>query len=612
MGRGATTVLAALVIVVPLFAFAANSQSYTSAGSHTFTVPAYTTLTVEVWGAGGGGAGELSKDGANGGKSSFGSVVGQGGKGGNAPGVGHTPTGFGGAGGTASGGTTNTSGGDGKNGSNSSGGKGGSSPNGGAGGSGGSGSKGSAGKAPGGGGGGGGGAAYSRGGGGGGGGGYSKRTYTSGQLAPGATITVVVGAGGAGGKEPSCNACSGGNGAKGEVDISWTSTAPTCSVTFGQNPIPYGGTTTLNWTSANATSMYINSVGYVTPNVAGSTTIGPSSSTDYSCSVSGSGGTGSQSATLSVTAPAAPTVGITADSTSIPVGSSTVVRATFNAGSGDSLTGDNIDSPVGTGLGATTNPDATKTYTFMPSSAGTYTFYARAQTSYYTSWATYGSVGVTVASAPACTVTFDQNPIAQGASTGIHWTSSNATAFSIAQIGSVTPNTSGSATVSPSQPTNYTGTVSAAGVVNTCPATLGVSCTPAYSCSGDTIQYTNSSCSVSNVATCVAPGFCSAGSSSCLYPAPSFIQSGQLTGHLQVNPQILHAGTAATVTWNVDNVSGCTVIGDNGDSWSGTSGSKTSKPIVQQTVYNLHCDGLDGSSVDESATTNVLPSFQER
>lgn len=79
-----------------------GSQTYSSAGTYTFTIPAYNTLTVRVWGAGGGG-GFTGANGGAGGVSQAGTVTANGGAGGRSNGAG-------GAGGTASGGTTNTTG----------------------------------------------------------------------------------------------------------------------------------------------------------------------------------------------------------------------------------------------------------------------------------------------------------------------------------------------------------------------------------------------------------------------------------------------------------------------------------------------------------------------
>lgn len=167
-----------------------GSQSYTTAGSSNFTVPSYNTLTVEVWGGGGGGA-ELPA-GGNGGQSSWNStVIAGGGQGGRA----------GAGGGTASGGDINTSG------SAGSGQNGGASPNGGAGGQYLLGPSGWSGITPGGGGGGEGG--------GGGAGAYSRKTYSAGTLSVGASIPVVVGAKGA------VTSCCSGPGAVGRVTITW-------------------------------------------------------------------------------------------------------------------------------------------------------------------------------------------------------------------------------------------------------------------------------------------------------------------------------------------------------------------------------------------------------
>lgn len=202
-----------------------TSQIYATPGTYTFTVPSYETLTVEVWGGGGGGTGAPydAAAGHSGGASSWdGTLAAAGGAGGPAN---YTP---GGAGGSGSGGTTNLTGGKGEAGVNFSyGGAGGAGANGGAGGA--RTNRGSSpgivnghpGTAPGGG---GSGAVYStarvsHSGAGAGGGGYASRAYTAGAYASGSTITVVVGAGGAGGYY---NASAGGNGAPGQVKITWT------------------------------------------------------------------------------------------------------------------------------------------------------------------------------------------------------------------------------------------------------------------------------------------------------------------------------------------------------------------------------------------------------
>lgn len=87
-----------------------GSQNYTTAGTSTFTVPCYNTLTVTVYGAGAGGTGTRTGNGTGGGASSFnGNVIGNGGN----PGVanGNLACKSAGTGGTGVGGTTNVTGG---------------------------------------------------------------------------------------------------------------------------------------------------------------------------------------------------------------------------------------------------------------------------------------------------------------------------------------------------------------------------------------------------------------------------------------------------------------------------------------------------------------------
>lgn len=143
--------------------------------------------------------------------------------------------------------------------------------------------------------------------------------------------------------------------------------------------------------------------------------------------------------------------------------------------------------------------------------------------------------------------------------------------------------------------------------------TFNDACTPSYSCSGQTIQYTNSSCQVSNVTTCTSPAFCEAGSTICLYPTISFNTSGSnLTGHLQLIPNLIRSGATTTVDWSVSNAQSCSVQGTNGDSWNGLSGSYSSKSVTSQTTYTLSCLAYGSNpGVDEMQIVNVVPVFKE-
>ncbi len=176
-----------------------STNTYTVAGTYTYTVPAsFGTITIRIWGGGGaGGSINTNASGAGGNSSivSLGLVAG-GGTAGQAVTSGNATVA--GAGGTASGGTINTNGANGATPSGGLSGFGGSSPNGGTGGTSvGSNASGVSGSVPGGGGSGGsytGGPAAAAGGGA---GAYVEKTYTTSTLLPGTAITdIIVGAGG--------------------------------------------------------------------------------------------------------------------------------------------------------------------------------------------------------------------------------------------------------------------------------------------------------------------------------------------------------------------------------------------------------------------------------
>lgn len=117
---------------------------------------------------------------------------------------------------------------------------------------------------------------------------------------------------------------------------------------------------------------------------------------------------------------------------------------------------------------------------------------------------------------------------------------------------------------------------------------------------------------------CSAQGMiCSAGA--CIAPPPPGVAAfGSFSGHLVVKPALVHQGETTKAYWNVTNVvdSSCSVVGGNGDSWTGSafsgSSGKTTKAITQQTIYRLTCTGVDHSPFTETATVNIIPVFQEQ
>lgn len=100
--------------------------------------------------------------------------------------------------------------------------------------------------------------------------------------------------------------------------------------------------------------------------------------------------------------------------------------------------------------------------------------------------------------------------------------------------------------------------------------------------------------------------------SACIPTPPS----PEITGW-QVAPLLLRSGESTFVSWNATDVSDCAVSGTNGDSWSGTTGTrKQSSAILGQTTFSISCSALSGASPATVSTTsktvNIIPTFQER
>ncbi len=131
--------------------------------------------------------------------------------------------------------------------------------------------------------------------------------------------------------------------------------------------------------------------------------------------------------------------------------------------------------------------------------------------------------------------------------------------------------------------------------------TCAASCTPAYYCSGSQLMHTDASCGNTLVQNCTygcGNGACNPA------PTPSIVS-------FNVTPYLVTQGNTATVQWSTTNTTSCTVSSPNGDSWSGTSGSATTRAITGQTSYTITCNGLDGSVITQTIQVNVVPTFCE-
>lgn len=134
---------------------------------------------------------------------------------------------------------------------------------------------------------------------------------------------------------------------------------PTASISASPSSIIRGQSSTISWSTTNATSAFITGIGTVSTG-GGSVSTSPFSTTTYTLSVSGTGGSASSSVTVRVYVP--PVVTMTLDKTTIVRGESTTLRW--------STTGDASTINITPGIGST---NLTSFYTVSPTVTTTYT-----------------------------------------------------------------------------------------------------------------------------------------------------------------------------------------------------------------------------------------------
>ena len=154
--------------------------------------------------------------------------------------------------------------------------------------------------------------------------------------------------------------------------------APTVTLTANPAAINSGQSSTLTWSSTNATSLSIdNGIGAV--QASGTQTVSPTQTTTYTITATGAGGTVTAQATVTVNA--APTVTITANPTSITAGqSSTLTVVATNAT--QVVISNNVDQTTNqlaaTGGTLAVTPTQTTTYTATATGANNQTAAAMA------------------------------------------------------------------------------------------------------------------------------------------------------------------------------------------------------------------------------------------
>ncbi len=321
---------------------------------------------------------------------------------------------------------------------------------------------------------------------------------------------------------------------------------PSCTLTASPNSIQQGGSSTITWTSVNATSGSLSGVGSISPVSGGSTVVSPGASSTYTLTVSGAGGTATCQTIIYVVPPSNPSCTLSAVPTSITQGSAATLSWTTSNASAVSISSVGTVSVNGSVAVA---PSVTTTYTLTATGANS------------TSVNCSTTIVVVTPEAPTCTLTATPQVIQQGGASTLSWTTNNATSVSINQgIGAVA--TAASRNVAPTQTTTYTLTATGPGGTVVCPAPITVTVTQPP-------------------------------------PAP--------TCTLSASPASVNYGGSSTLIWTTANATTVTLADGTNSSNVATSGSGNITP-THTTNYALTASGAGGTITCPATVVVVTPS----
>ncbi len=343
--------------------------------------------------------------------------------------------------------------------------------------------------------------------------------------------------------------CSGAGGTSSAQTATVTVTAvtaqkPTASLSASPTSITAGQSSTLTWSSTNATSC--TGTGFTASGTSGSVSVSPTATTNYSLTCSGAGGTSSAATAMVTVTPASTQPG------KFTIGEqvATIGAANVRATAAGTLLG---SQPAGAVATVTAGPVAAAL------NGTTYNWWDLNFNSGVDGWIADNNLQASTVSTPAPTASLSASPtsITAGQSSTLTWSSTNATSCTGTNFNA--SGTSGSVSVSLHQVQTYSYSLTCTGPGGTSPVQTV------------TIMVT-------------APA----------QPA---------TASLSASPTSITAGQSSTLTWSSTNATSCT--GTNFTA-SGTSGSISVSPTTT-TTYSLTCTGSGGTSAAATATVTVTP-----
>jgi hypothetical protein len=339
--------------------------------------------------------------------------------------------------------------------------------------------------------------------------------------------------------------CTGkGGSATQSVTVSVTSPAPVVHLIASPSTVASGETSTLRWSSSNATSCVASGAWGGTKAISGSqTTSALTSSATYGLRCSGSGGSALQSTTLSVTSPA-PTIAFRASPSTVASGGSSSLNWSATHATSCTASGGWSGTKSASGSQSTGALKTNETYGIMcigPGGSATQSV----------------TVSVTKA-APAIVLTASPSTVKSGAATSLSWSTTNAT--------SCTASGGWNGTQSPS------GTKGTAALTATTSFTLTCTGTGGSASQSVTVTVSDTPPSVS----------------------------------LSAGPTSVARGGSSTLTWSSVNASSCTASGGWSGALA-TSGAKATGALNATTTYTISCMGTGGTAT-QSANVAVAAS----
>jgi hypothetical protein len=334
------------------------------------------------------------------------------------------------------------------------------------------------------------------------------------------------------------SACGGGGGSAPQALL------PSAALSASSMAIDAGGSTTLTWSSVDATSCTASGGWSGTFAANGSRSTGPlADDTTFTLTCSGSGGA-SQPVSVTIIVNEPPTASLTANPTTVGAGGASTLTWSSAHATACAATGGWSGQLAASGSKSTGALAASSTFSLTCSGPG--------------GTSAAASATVTVSSlpppAPVAALTASPMSVAFGGTSMLTWSSSNATACTASGGWTGSLGASGTqATGAVTAPTTYTLVCTGAGGMSA-PATATVNVVP--------------------------------------------------TATLSVSPSVIAPAGTSILTWSSTNATACTASGG----WTGSlaaSGSQSTAAVNATTTYSLICSGPGGSSAAASATLTV-------